>query len=127
MAERYLLDTDIIVEYLRGSNKAVDYLEGVEGELLLSAISVAELWAGAKGEYEEKALDQFLLAFRIIAIDEGLAREGGVMRRQYGPSHGTGLADALVAAASMREEASLITFNTKHYPMAKDLQVPYKR
>jgi len=50
MAARYLIDTDVLVEYLRGSPRAIRYLERLEGELLLSAITVAELFSGARDE-----------------------------------------------------------------------------
>jgi predicted nucleic acid-binding protein len=125
--EPALLDTDVIVEYLRGSDEAAHFVESLKGDLLVSAITVAELWAGVKGKEEEQALDGFLLAFRVLVVDDEVAKQGGLLRQQYGPSHGTGLADALVAASVMRERATLVTFNTKHYPMDMKLRVPYDR
>jgi predicted nucleic acid-binding protein len=122
-----LLDTDVVVEYLRGSDQAARFVEGLKGDLLISAISIAELWAGVKGKQEEEALDRFLLAFRVVAVDESVGKLGGMLRQQYGPSHGTGLADALVAACAMTERASLVTFNTKHFPMEVKVRVPYAR
>ena len=126
MAERNLLDTDIVIEYLRGAAKAVQFLETLEGDLLLSVITVAELWAGARGEEEEAALEQFFLAFRILPVDEATAREGGILRRQYAPSHGIGLGDALIAAASLKEGVRLVSFNAKHFPMIEAIEVPYR-
>jgi len=126
VAERNLLDTDIVIEYLRGAAKAVQFLETLEGDLLLSVITVAELWAGARGEEEEAALEQFFLAFRILPVDEATAREGGILRRQYAPSHGIGLGDALIAAASLKEGVRLVSFNAKHFPMIEAIEVPYR-
>jgi hypothetical protein len=126
VAERYLLDTDIVIEYLRGAAKAVQFLETLEGDLLLSVITVAELWAGARGEEEEAALEQFFLAFRILPVDEATAREGGILRRQYAPSHGIGLGDALIAGASLKEGVRLVSFNAKHFPMIEAIEVPYR-
>jgi predicted nucleic acid-binding protein len=127
VADCNLLDTGIVIEYLRGSTQAADYLQGLSGEWLLSAISVAELWSGAKGMEEERSLDQFLLAFRIISVDEEIAKEGGILRSEYASSHGTRLADAIIAATALREGARLISFNAKHYPMIEDIQIPYHR
>jgi predicted nucleic acid-binding protein len=62
MAERLLLDTDVLIEYLRGRPKAIEYLEGLTSDLCISAVSVAELFAGIKGDAEERSLEQFLLA-----------------------------------------------------------------
>lgn len=56
-----------------------------------------------------------------------MARRGGEYRRDYGPSHGTGLADALIAATAEAVGATLVTFNRRHYPMVARVQVPYRR
>jgi len=127
MAARYLIDTDVLVEYLRGSPRAIRYLERLEGELLLSAITVAELFSGARGEGEETALEQFLQVFEVLPVGQDLARRGGLYRRDYGRTHGTGLADALIAASAEAAGAVLVTFNRRHYPMTSQVTVPYKR
>ncbi|GMR09986.1 MAG: type II toxin-antitoxin system VapC family toxin [Anaerolineae bacterium] len=127
MARRYLIDTDVLVEYLRGSDRAAEFLEQLEGELLISAITLAELFSGARGSDELDALDQFMLAFEVVPVDEPLARAGGRLRQEYHASHGVGLADALIAASATSRGAELVTFNRRHYPMVHDLMVPYER
>ena len=127
MIERYLLDTDIIIEYLRGSRQAAAYVESLAGDLLLSIISVAELYSGVRDVGEERSIEQFLLAFDMITIDETIARRAGLFRRDFRQSHGTGLADALIAASTENANATLVTFNERHFPMIDDVQVPYIR
>ncbi|MBE0418408.1 MAG: type II toxin-antitoxin system VapC family toxin [Coriobacteriia bacterium] len=126
-ANRFLLDTDVIIEYLRGRDKAIRYVESLEGELCVSAITVAELYSGVKDSDEEAALERFLDAFEVISIDRALARLGGLCRQRYQPAHGTGLADAIVAASAESAGAALVTFNKRHFPMSKDVVVPYTR
>jgi predicted nucleic acid-binding protein len=127
MAERLLIDTDVLVEYLRGRSEAVEYLEGLTSDLYISVISVAELFAGVRDDEEEKSLKQLLLAFAILPVTEKTARLGGLYRRDYGGSHGTGLADALIAATSEENGADLATFNRRHFPMVSKITVPYER
>lgn len=127
MSDRYLINTDVIVEYLRGSEAAIEFLEEFDGELLLSVITVAELYTGVKGEEEKQSLEQFLLAFEVIPIDEDLAKQGGLLRNEYHPSHGIGLADALIAATASEKNSVLVTFNRRHYPMLNEVIVPYTR
>jgi predicted nucleic acid-binding protein len=122
-----MIDTDVLIEYLRGSDRAAKFLEGLEGDLIISAISVAELFSGVKGSAEMDALDQFMLAFQTIPIDDRLARQAGLIRQEYHPRHGVGLADALIAATALEEGAELFTFNRRHYPMVKDVSLPYNR
>ncbi len=126
MAERLLLDTEVLVEYLRGREEAVGYLEGLASDLYVSVISIAKLFAGVRGDEEERSLRQFLLAFDAVPVTEKVARTGGLYRRGYGPIHGTGLADALIAATTSESGAKLVSFNRRHFPMV-EITVPYEQ
>lgn len=55
------------------------------------------------------------------------ARAGGLYKKEYAPSHGVGLADALLAATAAAENAELITLNVKHYPMIEGLKPAYSK
>jgi predicted nucleic acid-binding protein len=101
VARRLLIDTDVLIEYLRDRSEAVEYLdEGLASDLYMSVISVAELFACVRGDEEEKFLKQLLLAFFVLPVTERTARLGGLYPGDYWGSHGTGLADALIAATS---------------------------
>jgi len=125
MANRFLIDTDVLIEYLRGSDPAVRFLEALSGTLHISAITVAELFTGAQSEAGQEALEQFLRTFGGVPVDGELAKRGGLLRRDYGPSHGVGLADALVAASTERAQATLVTFDRRHFPVFEEVLVPY--
>ncbi len=126
MEPRLLLDTDVLVDFLRGREEAAAYLEAVSESLLISAISVAELYAGVREGDERRRLAQFLGAFAIIPLDAEIAQKGGIYRRDYGPSHGVGLADALIAATAVLHQAQLVTLNARHFPMV-EAEVPYTK
>ena len=127
MGKSQLLDTDVLVDYLRGSGPAVGFFKETQERLLVSAVSVAELYAGVKGEEEETQLASFIASFEIVEVDLSIARQGGLFRNQYFRSHGVGLADALIAASAVRCDAHLITLNRKHFPMLSDIEVPYRK
>ncbi|WP_374689228.1 type II toxin-antitoxin system VapC family toxin [Promineifilum sp.] len=124
---RYLLDTDVLVEYLRNQEQAIAYVDSLEGDLLVSAVSVAELYVGARSDLERKLLDDFVSALTVIAVDGAIARQGGLYRQQYKQSHGTGFNDALLAATAELLGVEFISFNQRHFPMLSNLVVPYKR
>jgi predicted nucleic acid-binding protein len=128
-AARYLLDSDILIEHLRGRQQARDFLFALqqEGELFVSAITVAELFTGVRNNRDEQAVNDLLRLTRTISIDATIAKRGGVIRRQYRQSHGTGLPDALIAATAESAGATLITFNQRHFPMISSLRIPYER
>jgi predicted nucleic acid-binding protein len=122
-----LLDTDILVDFLRGTNKAEAFISAQADRIILSAIVVAELYAGVKGEAEREALDALVSLFRIVPVDVEIAKAGGLYKRDYGKSHGVGLADAILAATAEAWKAELKTLNIKHYPMLKGLRPAYTK
>lgn len=124
---RYLLDSDILIEYLRNRPQALDYVDALEGDLLISVITVAELIAGARNQLERHKIELLFSGLTIVPIDYAIARQGGLLRQQYGQSHGTGIDDALIAATTVQHNAQLVTFNRRHFPMINNLQVPYQR
>jgi predicted nucleic acid-binding protein len=126
VVDRLLLDTDVLIDYLRDRQEAVSYLEGLTGPLLISAVTVAELYAGVREGEERRRLERFLLAFEVIPVDAEISRKGGLFRRDYGPSHGIGLADALIAATANLKQVQLVTLNERHFPML-DVYVPYEK
>jgi predicted nucleic acid-binding protein len=127
MAESFLLDTDVLVDFLRGYTKAVAFVNAQSSRIILSSIVVAELYAGVKGDEEQAALDNFVSLFRIVPVGADIAKAGGLYKRDYGKSHGVGLADAILAATAETENAVLKTLNTKHYPMLQGLRPAYKK
>jgi len=127
MAGSILLDTDILVDFLRGHTKAVAFVNTHSARIILSSIVVAELYAGVKGDDEQAALDDFVSLFRVVPISAEIAKIGGLYKRDYGKSHGVGLADAILAATAETEDAELKILNSKHYPMMKGLKPAYKK
>ena len=127
MADSLLLDTDVLIDFLRGNSKAVAFVNKNSSRIILSSIVVAELYAGVKGDAELTVLENFVSLFRTIPVTSEIARMGGLYKRDYGKSHGVGLADAIIAATCEAENADLKTLNVKHYPMIKGLRPTYKK
>ena len=127
MAELILLDTDVLVDFFWGHNKAVAFVKARCPRIILSSIVIAELYAGVKGDAEQEALENFISLFRVVPVSAEIARAGGLYKRDYGKSQGIGLADAILAATAEAENAELKTLDTKHYPMLKSLKPAYKK
>ena len=121
MGDAILLDTDVLVDFLRGHSKAVAFINAHSARIILSSIVVAELYAGVKGNAEQATLEDFISLFRVVPVSAEIAKAGGLYKRDYGKSHGVGLADGILAATAEAENAELKTLNRKHYPMLKGL------
>jgi predicted nucleic acid-binding protein len=122
MSNTMLVDTDVLIDFLRGYNKAISFIDKFSSQIILSPIVVAELYAGVKGTDELAVLDNFISQFRAIPISSKIARVGGLYKRDFNKSHGVGLADAILAATAENEKAELKTLNVKHYPMISGLK-----
>lgn len=127
MAKKFLVDTDVLIDYLRGNDQAVNYIKTHSRQIILSPISVSELYAGVRDGAERKELDEFIGLFPIFPVTLETARIGGLYKRDYFKSHHIGLADALIAAAAKTNNAEIITLNTKHFPMFKGLKPTYQK
>ena len=125
--ELLAVDTDVLIDYLRDRPEAVAFLEDCQRPLALSVITVAELYTGVREGDERLRLDAFVEAFELLPLDSRAASQAGLWRQRYGRSHGTGLADALMAACAAAAGATLATLNRRHFPMLTDLLVPYEK
>ncbi len=122
----FLIDTDVLIDYLRGINEAVQYLENLaEKNVAVSVISVAELYSGSRNKKEDEIIRLFLKDFIIYPVTAEIAEAAGKLKQQYFKSHGVGIADAIIAATSQKHQIPLTTLNTKHFPMLAYIQPPY--
>ena len=98
---------------------AVSYVEAQQERLFISAVTVAVLYAGMREGGEWSRLERFLRAFEIIPLDQRLAVQGGLYRRDYSKSHNVGLADALIAATATQWQVPLVTLNRSIFPCSR--------
>jgi hypothetical protein len=127
MSAGLLLDSNILIDYLRDVAPAGEYLETRAGPLSISAVSVAELHAGARSDQERAGLREFVAAFDIIPADAEICRLAGDLRAEFGPSHGVDLIDGIIAATARLRQLPLVTLNRRHFPMLSAVVVPYRR
>lgn len=119
--ETVLVDTDIVIEVLRGRN--ADLLErwvtlgASEALVVYSPVTEAEIFQGVR-ENEVHATVQLLSTMICIAVDASIGRCAGEYLRQYRASHGLALGDALIAATASMHGLRLWTRNRKHFPMS---------
>jgi predicted nucleic acid-binding protein len=123
----WLVDTNILIDHLRGVSKATTFLRQVRnaGTLWISAVTVAEVYAGQRTRQAKQAakVSRLLNLFRIAYVDGVVAKLGGEIARDCG----TALPDALIAATAVRKGLVLATRNMSHFQHIPDLDVraPY--
>ena len=121
-----LIDTDVLIDFLKGVPAALQYLNSLPDPPLVSSVTVAELYAGVR-DHERPVLDALVSRLQTIPIDRDMARRGGLIRRDYRSSQGVGLIDALIAATAEAHNTTLVTLNRKHFPALSNVVVPYRK
>ena len=119
-----ILDSDVIIEVLRGNEEVMEEVIrlGKSGHTVLyTPVSKAEIYHGIREEEVEKA-ETLFFGCASVPITDTIGEKAGHYLRRFHKSHGTGLADALIAAAAFINNAELFTLNHKHYPM-KDVRL----
>ncbi len=121
----YLLDSDVIISYLRGYEEPVGFVNRLledGASLACCPVNVVEIHAGMR-EKERDITEELINSLRFFPIDLETARLAGDIIRSYRSEGVTmALADAMVAAVAMQNNLVLATYNEKHYPMT-DLAV----
>jgi predicted nucleic acid-binding protein len=117
---RTYVDSDILIGHLRGVRKAASLLRR------LSDQPASELWMGAlqraeivffMRESEEPATLSFLSRFKTEPVTQEIVDAAARLYRQWNPSHGTDVNDAILAATARATGGTIYTLNIKHYPM----------
>lgn len=122
-----LVDTSVLIDYLRGHERAAAVLERerAAGPLQASEITRLEVLAGMRPA-EEDSTRSLLSALVWHPVDAAVAEDAGELGRRWLPSHhGIDSADLAIAATAIRTGSQLLTRNVRHFPMFPDLQAPY--
>ena len=122
-----LVDTSVVIDYLRGHEGAAELLEGerATAPLHASEITRLEVLAGMRPA-EEDATRSLLSTLLWHPVDSDVAEEAGALGRRWLVSnHTIDGADLAIAATAIRTGSRLLTRNVRHFPMFADLRSPY--
>jgi predicted nucleic acid-binding protein len=111
-----IIDTDVLIWYLRGNNKAKDIVEN-NIPFSISVITYMEIIQGMKNKEEFKIFQKQMLRWntKIIQIDQEISSRAMFYVQEYSLSHSMMLADGLIAATAVQNSETLLTANDKHY------------
>ncbi len=114
-----LLDTSILIRYLRKAPGYLDMLQrlGLEGSLYISAITRLEIVRGMR-EHERQETFALFDSLETEPVNADIADLAGELILSW---HERGIilgdADAIIAASALQNRFHLVTTNPKHFPM----------
>jgi len=118
MKNNVLLDSDVIIWFLRGRVDIKEKLQKffMQEPIYTTPVSVAEIYAGLRSN-ESKMIKEFFNQLNVSTITYDIGCMAGEFLNKYSKSHGVELGDALIAASVLTFNLKLWTLNSKHYPM----------
>ena len=117
-----LVDTDVLIWYLRGHEEAARFLEGLP-ILRLSAVTYMELVQGCRNRQELERLKKDLNRRQavILPISEAISERAMALVEAHFLGDGLLLADALIAATAIEHSLALSSANSKHFRQIQGL------
>jgi predicted nucleic acid-binding protein len=123
---KVIFDTDVLVWYLRGFDKARRFIENVPHERrALSSLTFMELLQGCRNQQEGRQAKAFISENISLVIhpDEIISRRAIALLEHHAFSHGLRVVDAVIAASALETASSLATANVKHYRVIAPLNL----
>ncbi len=119
-----LIETDVLIWYLRGSKKARSVIEG-EKSFFLSVVTYIELVQRMRNKKELNCFRQSLRNWnaQVLYISEEISSKAMFYVEQHFLSHSLQLSDALIGATAVAYGLPILTGNDKHYKIIKDIRI----
>lgn len=117
----YLVDTDILIDISKGSQVAIEFLDGLDSKI--SVITAMELIVGARNKKEIATIEEFLSNYERLLINEEIAIRALELIKQHSLSDGLSIPDAFIAATAINKSLILTTKNTKHFKVIKGIKL----
>lgn len=118
---KYLADTTLLIEHLRGNIKASIFLKA--NSPCISTVSIAELIHGSRDKDELRAALKLCDSLSEITIDRKISKYAiGLMKKFY-LSKGLKFLDAIIASSALENNLTLIMGNLKHFNFIEGLKI----
>jgi len=119
-----LVDTDVLIWYMRGNLKAKKAIDRL-GAFYISSVNYMELLQGIRDKEELRLLRHFIAQrqIQIVHISEEVSQKALNYMEEYALSHNLRMADAMIAATALILGVPLLTANSKHYLPIKGIQI----
>ncbi len=111
-----LVDSDVLIWYLRGHEAAARFLDSLP-QLRLSAVTYMELVQGCRNQQELERLKKDLSQRQaaILPVSETISERAMALMEFHFLGDGLLLGDALIAATVIEHALTLSSANSKHF------------
>ena len=120
---KLLIDTDILIDSLRGIKGAKDLFRTKDIDLFCSILSKKELLSkGGLKDSERKRIINLLSKIKVLKIDDDINNKFFFLVKTYGENPYR-IADYIIAATAWSKKLPLLTRNRKHFEHIKEIKL----
>jgi predicted nucleic acid-binding protein len=120
---RILIDTDIIIDSLKGIRAAKELFRTEGVDLYCSILTKKELLSkGGLKDSERKRIIKLLSVIKVLKIDDDINNKFLFLMKTYGENPDR-LADYIIAATAWSKRLPLLTRNRKHFEHIKEIKL----
>ena len=125
---RLLVDTDILIDYLKKIKPAKALFDSNDADLCCSILSKKELLTKpGLSSSERKKIVNLLLKIKVLKIDNEINNKYTLLLEKYGTQQAT-MPDCVIAATAWAKNLPLLTRNKRHFQHIKEIRLvpPYE-
>lgn len=125
MATAPVLDTDVLIDYLRGAGPGWKLVREIRATLSfrITAVTAFELALGHSYAHDPAPADALLDGSFLMLTREAALRGGAVLRGLRASGAGIEIRDAMQAGICLEVGAPLVTRNVRHFARIPGLRV----
>ncbi len=111
-----ICDTNIFISLFKGFPGTISELESIgEKNVLISSVSVMELYRGMETKKELKAMENKIKQYNIVHFNESVSHKAVELIQQFKLSHNLQIPDAIIAAMCVVYDIPVFTYNKKDF------------
>lgn len=120
---RILVDTDIIIDFLKGLKPAMNIFRSENFDIYCSILSKKELISkiGLK-DSEKKRILNLLSEIKVLKIDTDITDKYQLLIRKYGEKSDS-IVDYLIASTAWSKNLPILTRNSRHFEYIKEVKL----
>ena len=120
---RILIDTDIMIDSIKGVRAARELFRTKDADLYCSILTKKELLSkGGLKDSERKRIIKLLSMIKVLKIDDDINNKFFFLMKTYGENPDR-IADYIIAATAWSKKLPLLTRNRKHFEHIKEIKL----
>ena len=116
-----LIDTNVFSRIFKGDSKVKSFVESLTA--VIDTTVYIECLQGSKSNREKQIVDGYLARFAFYPLMPSISIRAIDLIRTYSNTNGLLLADALIAAACLENDLTLVTYNISDFNYIQGLKI----